>query len=413
MIKKKITVFNLGCKVNQYECDILAEKLIDKGYEVSQDLCFSDIYVLNTCAVTSEAERKSRQAVARCKALNPEAKILICGCASQNSPESFKKDGVTYISGTANKNELINHIEDLEIYTNIDALPLKYEENTLENPHRTRAFVKIQDGCNNFCSYCLIPYLRGRNRSANPENVLNEIRGLSKKTKEIVLTGIDLMSYGKDIGTDLNSLIKSLSELDIRIRLGSVYAEKITEELLDSLYSLDNFCSHFHLSLQSGDNDVLKSMNRHYTTDIYSDKIELIRKYDKNAGITTDIIVGFPTETEERFINTCKFVQDMKFSDLHIFPFSARSGTKAASMKKIDSFIVKERKKIMSNIKCDLKNRFLIENIGITHKILFEENSDGYNFGYSGNYIKIYTKKEGEIIKTTPNKLYKDGLLEE
>ena len=413
MIKKKITVFNLGCKVNQYECDILAEKLKNKGYDVYEDLCFSDIYVLNTCAVTSEAERKSRQAVARCRALNPEAKILVCGCASQNSPESFKKDGVIYVSGTANKTELINHIENLEFDANIDVLPLKYEEDILENPHRTRAFVKIQDGCNNFCSYCLIPFLRGRSRSANPENILKEIKHLSEKTKEIVLTGIDLMSYGKDIGTDLNSLVKSLSDIDVRIRLGSVYAEKITEELLDSLYSLKDFCSHFHLSLQSGDNDVLKSMNRHYTTDIYSDKIELIRKYDKNAGITTDVIVGFPTETEDRFINTCNFVKSVKFSDLHIFPFSSRSGTQAALMKKIDSSIIKERKKIMSNIKFDLKNEFLKNNIGINHKILFEENIDGYNTGYSGNYIKIYTKKEGEIINTTPNKLFKDGLLEE
>lgn len=408
----KIVVFNLGCKVNQYECDVIREKLTFDGHDVSEDMTFADAYILNTCAVTSEAERKSRQAVARCLKQNPKAKIFVMGCASQKSPESFEKEGVTFISGTANKLSVSSHINDSLFSKEVDILPLKYDEMTLSDAPRTRAFVKIQDGCNHFCSYCIIPYLRGRSRSREVEKVVDEITILSKKTNEIVLTGIDLMDYGKDLGISLVDLFRKIKDVNARIRLGSIYAEKITTEFLDAVFAIKNFCPHFHLSLQSGDDTVLKNMNRHYTSSDYLDKINLIRKYDANAGITTDIIVGYPTETNKAFENGCDFIKEAKFSDLHIFPFSPRTGTPAAKLPVIPSNEMKERKNRMAEIKKELKNSFIRQNLGVEQEVLIEENIDGYNVGYSKNYIKTYTKQSGEIVKVLPNELTEDGLKE-
>ena len=334
------------------------------------------------------------------------------GCASQKSPESFEKEGVTFISGTANKMRVSNHINDSLFSKEVDILPLKYDEMTLSDAPRTRAFVKIQDGCNHFCSYCIIPYLRGRSRSREVEKVVDEIKILSKKTNEIVLTGIDLMDYGKDLGISLVDLFRKIKDVNARIRLGSIYAEKITTEFLDAVFAIKNFCPHFHLSLQSGDDTVLKNMNRHYTSSDYLDKINLIRKYDANAGITTDIIVGYPTETNKAFENGCDFVKEAKFSDLHIFPFSQRTGTPAAKLPVIPSNEMKERKNRMAEIKKELKNSFIRQNLGVEQEVLIEENIDGYNVGYSKNYIKTYTKQSGEIVKVLPNELTEDGLKE-
>lgn len=408
----KVVVFNLGCKVNQYECDVICEELKSRGFEVSEELGQADAYIINTCAVTAEAERKSRQAVARCRAYNGNASILVCGCASQKSPSSFEKDGVIYIAGAADKNAVIGHLFDEKINTNVAELPLKYENSQISVPGRTRAYVKIQDGCNNFCSYCIIPYLRGRSRSRSQMETAAEVERLAPLTHEIVLTGIDLMSYGKDTGGSLAELMLRLKDADVRLRLGSVYAENITEELLDALFGLKKFCPHFHLSLQSGDNAVLKAMNRHYTAEIYEEKINLIRKYDKLAGITTDVIVGFPTETDKAFENTCSFVQKAEFSDLHIFPFSAREGTPAAKFPQLSSDIVKERKSVLSNIKKVLKNNFLKKNIGKEQEVLVEEKIGDRNVGYSRNYIRVYTQHCGETVAVTPTALYKDGLTE-
>lgn len=409
----KIAVFNLGCKVNQYECDVIAEKLFFDGHTVSQKLEYADIYILNTCAVTAEAERKSRQAVARCLSFNRNAKIIVMGCASQNHPDSFQKDGVIYVSGVTDKLSVPEHISDQRFSKNIADLPLKYEEMNLLQPHRTRAFVKIQDGCNHFCSYCIIPFLRGRSRSRDLNQIVREIEYLSKQTNEIVLTGIDVMDYGKDIGYTLTDLIQALRHIDVRLRLSSVYAEKISEELLDALFSLKHFCPHFHLSLQSGDDQVLRDMNRHYTPDEYHSKIELIRKYNDNAGITTDIIIGYPTETKKAFENTLRFAENEKFSDLHIFPFSSRTGTVAAKLKPISSEIMKERKRKITQLKETLKTSFLEKNILVPQRILIEEKRGDYFAGYSENYIKIYTQKEGDILTVTPSKIYQDGLKEE
>lgn len=409
---KKAVVFNLGCKVNKYESDILAERLSD-GYEVTGELVEADVYVINTCAVTAEAERKSRQAVARCRALNPAAKIFVCGCASERDAASFEKDNVVFVSGSAGKEKILAHLEDGGFKSEIGTLPTDFENSLLTRSDRTRAYVKIQDGCDNFCSYCIIPYLRGRSRSRRIDDVVKEVAALSETTAEIVLTGINMNAYGRDIGTDLPALISALRGLETRVRLSSFYAEGITKWLLDALFSLKNFCPHFHLSLQSGDDGVLKDMNRKYTTDEYAEKISLIRSYDGNAFIAADVITGYPTESEEAHRRTVEFIERTELADLHVFPFSAREGTRASRLKKLPPETVKRRKNELLLLKDALKTRYLERNVGVRQSVLLEESVDGWNTGYSQYYIKVYTKRNGDIVECVPNGLFKDGLKED
>lgn len=409
----RAVVFNLGCKVNYYESNVLKEDLRDRGYEVSDELCFADVYVLNTCAVTAEAERKSRQAVARCRALNPNAKILVCGCASEKNAENFRKDNVVYVTGVSGKRSVLDRIDDEDFCCDVKPLPKECESSFLPRADRTRAFVKIQDGCDSFCSYCVIPYLRGRSRSRNADEIVREIENLSRESEEIVLTGINIMSYGKDTGTNLSELIRRLKNIDCRIRIGSFYAEGITEELLDALFSLKKFCPHFHLSLQNGDDEVLKAMNRKYTSSDYENKVGLIRAYDSNACVATDVITGYPTENKENHIRNVEFIKRVGFSDIHVFPFSPREGTKAAKLPLLPAEIVKARKNELLELKKYLHTEFLKKNSGLTHEVLTEEKSGDYFVGYSRNYVKIYTPREGKIIRCVPTVLYKDGLKEE
>ncbi|MDE6565782.1 MAG: MiaB/RimO family radical SAM methylthiotransferase, partial [Clostridia bacterium] len=299
----KVVVYNLGCKVNQYESDGILTKLANLGYEVADSLQYADCYILNTCAVTNEAEKKSRQAISRCLHFNKDAKIIVCGCASEHNSKQFEdKNGVTYISGVANKNKIPELLEQKGVF--VAPISKFYEQELQPDLVRTRAYVKIQDGCNNFCSYCIIPYLRGRSRSRSMDSIIDECVRLQKVTNEIVLTGIDMSSYGLDIGTSLSELIKNLSHINVRIRFGSLEASVITEEFLQNTKMLKKFCPHFHLSLQSGDDNTLKSMNRKYTTAFYAEKVELVRQFYPTAAITTDLICGFPTESESEFENT-------------------------------------------------------------------------------------------------------------
>lgn len=408
----KAVVFNLGCKVNQYECDLLSEGLSARGYEVSEELGYADLYVINTCAVTAEAEKKSRQAVARCRKYNDNCSIIVCGCASEHNSEAFRKDNVTFISGVANKQSILDHIDQKYNSIDISEIPSVYEDGILRGGHRTRAYVKIQDGCNNFCSYCLIPYLRGRSRSREISSVVKEVDELSRVTDEIVLTGINFTQYGEDTGTDLATLIRALNGFEPRIRLGSFYVEALNRELLDALFSCKRFCPHFHLSLQSGDDSVLKKMNRKYSSADYLSRIELIRTYDKNASITTDVIVGFPTETEEEFHNTVEFIKKVKFSDIHVFPFSAREGTVAYDMPKIDAKTIDERRNVLLKLKKELIKDYLEKNIGVEQNVLFEECVNGISEGYSERYIRIYKEGDflGRTLKVTPTAIYKHGL---
>ncbi len=396
----KVVVYNLGCKVNQYESDGILTRLSALGYEVADSLQYADAYILNTCAVTNEAEKKSRQAVSRCLHYNKDAKIIVCGCASQNDSKQFEgKNGVTYISGVANKHIIPEILEKKGVH--VAPVLKEYEEELQPDLVRTRAYIKIQDGCNNFCSYCLIPYLRGRSRSRSIQSIVKECERLQQVTNEIVLTGIDMSSYGLDIGTTLAELIKNLSHIKIRVRFGSLEARVITEELLEATKNLINFCPHFHLSLQSGDDNTLKNMNRKYTTDFYYDKVKLVRQFYPQSGITTDLICGFPLETEEEFNNTLKFIDKVKFSDMHIFAYSKREGTVAAKYKLLDGEIVKRRTKLAEEIERKNKEEYYKSFIGKEVDVLIEK--DG---GYTKEYVKILCSgSEGSIQKVIP-KLY-------
>lgn len=394
----KVAVLTLGCKVNKYESDALIFKLKEMGFEATDKLEYADYYVINTCAVTNEAERKSRQMVERCRKFNENAKIFIMGCASQNRPLQFGEKA-NFVQGVANKLEIIKHFEELG--SKIYDLPTIYEDDLYSAQTLTRAFIKIQDGCNNFCTYCIIPYLRGRSRSRSIESVAKEVEKLPNDVKEIVLVGIDVSDYQQDGKRALIDLLERLDTFNKRIRLSSMEDNLIDEDFVKRLSKLKNFCPHFHLSLQSGSDEVLKKMNRKYTTNDFMNSVKLIRKYFKNAGITTDVIAGFPTETEEDFKKSCEFIEKVEFSDLHIFPYSKREGTVASKIyKDLPKSIKNERVKVLEKIKKKDKLKFILQNDLV--EILVEEEKDGVFFGYSKNYIKCKLKgnfQVGDIVK--------------
>ncbi len=407
----KAVVFTLGCKVNSCESASLRNGLERLGYEVYEELCVADLYVLNTCAVTQEAEKKSRQAVARVLKLNKNAKIIIMGCASQKNAKSFEnKKGVTVITGAKNKNKILSLLDEKGIF--IEQSDEYFDELLPPKTSKTRAFVKIQDGCNNFCSYCIIPYLRGRSRSRNPEKIIEEINYLSPN--EVVLTAINLSSYNYN-GVKLHNLIDMLSNVPSRIRLGSLEDNIVTDEFMLSLKKLKNFAPHFHLSLQSGSDDVLKKMNRHYTAKQFLDSVNLIRKYFPLASVTTDVIVGFPTETEQDFLKTLSLCEQVKFADIHCFNYSKREGTVACKYDSLPDEVKKDRLNRLIILKNKLKSEFTLKNLNTIRQVVVEEFDGEYSQGYTENYIKTYIK--GNFLNKTVNvalkSVYKDGVLAE
>lgn len=402
----KVAVLTLGCKVNKYESDALIFKLKEMGFDATDKLEYADFYVINTCAVTNEAERKSRQMVERCHKFNNNAKIFIMGCASQNRPLQFGEK-VNFVQGVANKLEIISHFQ--EIGNKIYNLPDVYEDDLYSAQTLTRAFIKIQDGCNNFCTYCIIPYLRGRSRSRSIESVISEVEKLPQDVKEIVLVGIDVSDYKQNGKRALIDLLERLDCYGKRLRLSSMEDNLIDEDFVERLSKLKNFCPHFHLSLQSGSDEVLKKMNRKYTTIDFMNSVNLIRKYFKNAGITTDVIAGFPTETEEDFGKSCEFIKKVNFSDLHIFPYSKREGTVASKIyKDLPKSVKNERVKVLEEIKKKDKLNFIKKNDIV--EVLIEEEKNGAFYGYSKNYIRCVLKgnfKVGEIVRA---KIIEPGL---
>lgn len=412
----KVVIHTLGCKVNQYESDAIALALEERGIEVSCALEKADAYVVNTCAVTNEAEKKSRQVLAKIKKLNPNAKIYVCGCASQNNLGNFQKNkNVVYISGVANKLKIADAIEKGDSVFEVDCLPTEYNETYVSKPSKTRAYVKIQDGCNNFCSYCLIPYLRGRSRSRNVVEILNEILNLQKSAKEIVLTGIDISDFRIDGQKGLAKLLEMLCGLEARIRIGSLEQAIVDDEFLNVAKNMSNFCPHFHLSLQSGSQSVLKRMNRRYSPQQFFEVVKKIRKVFKNAAITTDVIVGFPNETQQEFDETVKFVKKVKFSALHIFPYSKREGTVASRMEDISGEIKKQRVEVLEKVNEKLKKRFIKKSKKFKHSVLIEEKVDEFFVGHSENYIKCYVKSNklqpNTFVKVKIVKPFLDGAL--
>jgi threonylcarbamoyladenosine tRNA methylthiotransferase MtaB len=425
-----VSLVNLGCKVNRYELQSIKTALKNHGHEVRDGLSYADAYVLNTCAVTAEAERKSRQFVAKIRKINNDAIIVIIGCAAEKDRESFEKKGVNYIIGTADKNaaaDIICNIKsgargeasgEIETpYSALKSIPKEYERGEFAYTERARQFIKVQDGCNNMCSYCIIPYLRGRSRSRTIDEVIGELR--ATELNEAVLIGINLSAYGRDIGSSLTGLIQEirLAGLGLRLRLGSLEARVIDEELLNGLKGLKNFCPHFHLSLQSGDDGILRDMNRHYDTDFFKERVELIRSFFDDAAITTDIIAGYPTESAEAHLNSLRFAKEIAFSDIHIFPYSERSGTKAAELKaRVPDEEIKRRVKAFAKLKNELKNNYTERFIGKKLEVLIEEKRDGEASGYSQNYIRVYV--DGDTAVAEKNvytveiiKPYKDGVL--
>lgn len=391
----KISIITLGCKVNSYESDSLRLALKNLGHEVFDDFVPADIYIINTCAVTNEAERKSRQMVAKCRKLNHNAKIIITGCASQKNSEQFRNlEGVTLISGVKNKLALIDELDLCD--TIVTPLDEKYDECYFPEPSHTRAYVKIQDGCNNFCSYCIIPYLRGRSRSRDIVEVMNEVQALSEHAKEIVITGIDITDYKIEGKRALPILLKNLESNTYRVRLGSIENTLIDDDFIKSLKEISNLCPHFHLSLQSGCDTILKKMNRHYTAEQFYKRVKMLRRVIKNPAITTDIIVGFPGETEEMFWETVKFVKKVGFASIHVFPYSKRAGTVASRMQdQIPNSEKSKRVEILQAVGAKLHEKYIKKSRRGKHQLLVESVDGGYAWGYTENYIRCKIPDDG------------------
>ncbi len=399
-MNKLVSIITLGCKQNKYESDCMATILETAGYEVTEDLTLADIYILNTCAVTSEAEKKSRQYIAKFNKLNPKAKIIVCGCASENNLEQFKgKPNVYSIFGTEGKERILEFIDK----SLLDRVTIGKDYCSAHTPKKTttREYLKIQDGCNNFCSYCIIPYLRGRTRSRDLDEILSEAKLLSGRSREIVLTGIDISSFKVDGKPGLGILLDKLRDLDCLIRLGSLEVGAITEEFMKIVSTMPNFAPHFHLSLQSGDDEVLRKMNRKYTAMEYLDKVKMIRKYLPYANLTTDVIVGFAGESEENFRNTERFIEEVGFSFVHIFPYSKRAGTVAYRYEDLPMSIKKDRVDKLEIVNARLRPKYLEKFVGRESTVIIEEKKELFE-GFSPEYIRCYT--DGKV---EPNKQYK------
>ena len=412
----KAVVFTLGCKVNDVESGSIIRGLEELGYEVSREMESADLYVINTCAVTAEAERKSRQTVRKAAKYNPQAKIIVCGCASEKNPTPFLENGdaVYAVTGAQRKNKVLEIVENGIGETPLGAVlesEKTYEEMRLPKCLKTRNFVKIQDGCNRFCSYCIIPYLRGRSRSRSLESAAEEI--LQSTAQETVVTGIDVSEYKDEKGRDLADLMLAVKDAKTRIRLGSLEVSLITERFLLALKQVKRFAPQFHLSLQSGSDAVLKSMNRKYTRAEYLDKCRMIYAAFPNAAITTDIIVGFPTETEEDFADSLRIIEEAGFSQIHAFPYSPREGTNAyKKYRELPAAVKKERVERILKKGAEQKQVYLNHLIRRELEIVPEHCIDGFTEGYSENYVRVYV--EGDIGKDPTHvrveSLFKDGV---
>ncbi len=413
----KAVVYTLGCKVNDVESGSLIRGLEELGYEVSREMEPADLYIVNTCAVTAEAERKSRQTVGKAIKANPNAKVIVCGCASEKYPDVFlEKGGAVYaVTGAQRKNKALEIVRSgfAEGTGGVQLEEEKvYEEMLLPECLKTRSFVKIQDGCDRFCSYCIIPYLRGRSRSRRMESAAAEI--LASTAQETVVTGIDVSEYKDERGCDLADLMLAVKDADTRIRLGSLEVSLITERFLGALKEVKHFAPQFHLSLQSGSDRVLKSMNRHYTRAEYLEKCRMIYAAFPNAAITTDIIVGFPTETEEDFAQSLRIVEEAGFAQVHVFPYSPREGTVAYKrFKELPHTLKKERVETLIERAAAQKRKYMEGFIGKTLELVPENCFEGLTEGYSENYIRVYV--EGEMEKRPTRvfveRLFKDGVL--
>ena len=410
---KKAALHNLGCKVNAHETEAMEQMLEQAGYEIVPFAPGADVYVINTCSVTNIADRKSRQMLHKAKKMNPDAAVVAVGCYVQAAgKELIKDEAIDLVIGNDRKNELIHILEEhFSAQKDADIIEIgnsrEYEELHIDKiSDHTRAFIKVQDGCNQFCSYCIIPYTRGRVRSRRPESVESEIRGLAHKGyEEIVLTGIHLSSYGTDFPKEeqvsLLQLIQQLHNIEgiKRIRLGSLEPRIVTEEFARALSDMEKICPHFHLSLQSGCDSVLKRMNRRYTTEEYLEGCRILRKYFSHPAITTDVIVGFPGETEEEFETTKRFLETVHFYEMHVFKYSRRKGTRADQMEgQVAESVKAARSDKLLKLEKKMSEEFRKDYIGRELEILLEEEKEldnrKYFVGHTKEYVKAAIPKE-------------------
>ena len=413
---KTVAFITLGCKVNQYETNAMTQQFIEKGYEVVDHIKKADIYIVNTCTVTNMSDRKSRQMLRRVKELNKEAIVVACGCYAQVAKEELEKiEEINLVLGNNEKKNIVEYVETYIHHQTLneieDVMNQKefVEFGDITFTEKTRAVIKIQDGCDRFCSYCIIPYARGRVRSRKPEHILSEIQKIAKEgIKEVVITGIHIASYGKDFKQEyrLIDLLEEMNEIEgiERIRLGSIEPLLITEEFVSRLEKLSKICHQFHLSLQSGCDETLKRMNRRYTTEQFRKITKLLRKTFEDAILTTDIIVGFPGESEEEFEKTYAFLSEIKFYKMHVFKYSPRKGTKATTMpNQIDGNQKEERSRRLIELSNKNEKAYNEQYIGKEVEVLFEEEKNGMWQGHTKNYILAHYKTEenmeNKIIK--------------
>ena len=441
-LMKKIALHNLGCKVNSYEIEVMQEKLEKNGYKIVPFAPGADVYIINTCTVTNIADRKSRQMLHKAKKMNPDAIVVAVGCYVQTGTETVKQDECIDLAvGNNRKKDIVSILEEFikEKEANREDKTLhettipdindgkqEYEEMTLTRAgEHTRAHIKIQDGCNQFCSYCIIPYARGRVRSRKEEDILKEVKGLVEAGyKEVVVTGIHLSSYGLDFinkdsgdylqGVDIRTqaynkgylldIIEKINKIEglERIRIGSLEPRIVTKDFAMRLKALDKLCPHFHLSLQSGCNETLKRMNRHYTAEEFKEKVEILREVFENPAITTDVIVGFPGETEEEFEATYKFLEDICFYEMHVFKYSKRQGTVAAARKdQVDDRLKTERSNRLLEMEQMQSSQYRKSYIGASVEALMEEEKvikgQKYQVGYTKTYVKVAVPTEEDL----------------
>ncbi len=423
----KVALTTLGCKVNQFETETMEGLFKKQGYEIVPFTEAADFYVINTCSVTSLGEKKSRQLIRRAKRQNEQAIIAVTGCYSQVAPEEIKAiDGVRVVLGTKERAHIVDYVEQaaredgiLDEVTDIMQADAFEDIPLYDVPQRTRAFLKIQEGCSNFCSYCIIPYARGPLRSRHPDSVLQEARKLvDMGFKEIVLTGIHLGAYGRDLGeevtlADAARAVLSIPELR-RLRLGSLESIELSQELFQLLREDERFAKHLHLPLQAGSDEILHAMNRHYDTARFAELIDTVEASVPGIAMSTDIIVGFPGETEDMFQRSLDFVAKMNFARMHVFPYSKRKGTPAATMPdQVPEPVKKERVHRMQQLADKKAAEFHAGFLGRTMNVLFETEHKGITDGLTGNYIRVYTDApvvSGEIYAVKLERLYRDGI---
>lgn len=403
----KFAFYTLGCKVNQYETQAMQQMLLADGHTLGEFDEICDGYIINTCTVTAVSDKKSRNAIRRVRRLNPNAVVGVCGCYAQANPDEIRKLDVDVLVGTADRRAFISHLEQAAEHKQKWE---KIEDNRLGQDFeilpaggltaRTRALLKVEDGCNNFCSYCIIPYARGRVRSMPLDAAVAEAQKLAAEGyREIVINGIEISSWGQEWkdGSVLRDLLAAICAAvpDVRIRLGSLEPRTITEEFCARAAKLKYLCPHFHLSMQSGCDATLKRMNRKYDTARFMESCELLRKYFDDPAITTDLITGFPEETEEEFAQTLDFIARVGFAEMHVFPYSIRPGTKAAEMRQVDMPVREERAARAAAVAKEMHEAYLTRCVGKTFPVLFERGRKGGSAGHAPNYMEVSVAREG------------------